>query len=212
MAELSALYRKIIDDIHYSKLPDGFAISDTYSISPKNALVYLPNEYKLKSDTDTTGYLDFSRNSNERNMWVAMIPDYDRKTHTLGVMHQHSKESYAKGSVKPSSKDPMNADRVLDGKPMFYQPIIIDEIEANEESLASIDWKKPSTELLRIYKNIGKGIEHPRNNGVDQTEYRDTYTDWRAKGAEILSRGYTFYRLQMNVNHSSSMYFIRHIQ
>lgn len=40
--------------------------SNKYKISPLNALVYLPSEYKLKSEYGNSDFLDFSRNTNER--------------------------------------------------------------------------------------------------------------------------------------------------
>lgn len=60
---------------------------------------------------------------------------------------------------------------------MCYNPIIIDEIESEVSNKINIDWKKPSTELLKIYKSIGNDKSQPTQNGSYRVDYRDNYTE-----------------------------------
>lgn len=83
--------------------------------------------------------LDFSRNLNELYDWFALIPDYDRKTHTLAYKVKHNYNDYARGELIFDPKNPIHADRKIDGVNLAIQPVIFDEILSEDEQITTIN-------------------------------------------------------------------------
>lgn len=203
-------YRNAIDQLSTaSSRWDLRLIRSGFDSSKFTNLIYLINEYKLVSEDDKVDYLDFSLNDNDDDLnWIALIPDYDRKTHVLSTLIR-SRVSSTSPSYLKYDVNKIDTKSTRSTRTKFIQPIIFAEISKLEYEDVKIDWKKPSTDFLVRYKSWGKGIEHPKDYyGKWDIRNRSKYTEFRARGAEILSRGYTFMALQNFVNNSGSAYYL----
>lgn len=135
--ELQRLYR--------DNIKNGGVLTDKmrwsqFAISTLNALVYLPDEYKMVAEEGDNNLLDFSKNLNEAHNWLALIPDYDRKTHTLAYKRKYPLSSYfTNDRMIYDPKNAAYANRNLGGDTPGILPVIFDEIIAEDDRQVVLD-------------------------------------------------------------------------
>lgn len=112
-----------------------------YGLSDTN-FVYLPDKYKMVSEDDTSDFLDFSYNYNDKlREWIAVTPDYDRNTHTITLLNNARFVSGALGKpLTYNQKNSRHRNRKDEkGKAVPIYPIVFSEILNLEESDVVID-------------------------------------------------------------------------
>lgn len=84
--------------------------------------------------------IDFSKNLNEVNDWFALIPDYDRKTHTLAYKYKFKDSKYLEDDrIIYDPKNSAYGLRNAFGLTPAILPVIFDEIISEDERRVELD-------------------------------------------------------------------------